>query len=124
MGFGSARAKRSREALFQERLNQTRNSNKRKKVNAQITNAYRDIFVGAKIGDSSLSAKGQIGLNELTRDLFAWNAKQEIENMIFPDLESLVESALEAVYNDVRIANQSGLNVQKNITQRKALGLE
>ena len=44
MGFGSARAKRSREALFQERLNQTRNSNKRKKVNAQITNAYRNNF--------------------------------------------------------------------------------
>jgi hypothetical protein len=124
MGFGSARAKRSREALYQERLNQTRNSNKRKKVNAQITNAYRDIFVGAKIGDSSLSAKGQIRLNELTRDLFAWNAKQDIENMIFPDLERLVESALEAVYNDIRIANQSGLNIQKNITQRKALGLE
>mgnify|MGYP003132753047 CR=1 FL=1 len=124
MGFGSARAKRSREALYQERLNQTRNSNKRKKVNAQITNAYRDIFIGAKIGDNSLSAKGQIRLNELTRDLFAWNAKQDIENMIFPDLERLVESALEAVYNDIRIANQSGLNIQKNITQRKALGLE
>ena len=124
MGFGSARAKRSREALFQERLNQTRNSNKRKKVNAQITNAYRDIFVGSKIGDSSLSANGQIKLNELTRDLFAWNAKQDIENMIFPDLERLIESALEAVYNDIRIANKSGLNIQKNITQRKALGLE
>jgi hypothetical protein len=124
MGFGSARAKRSREALYQERLNQTRNSNKRKKVNAQITNAYRDIFVGSKIGDSSLSADGQIKLNELTRDLFAWNAKQDIENMIFPDLERLVESALEAVYNDIRIANKSGLNIQKNITQRKALGLE
>jgi len=39
----------------------------------------------------------------LTRDLFAWNAKQDIENMIFPDLERLVESALEAVYNDIRI---------------------
>ena len=51
-------------------------------------------------------------------------AKQDIENMIFPDLERLVESALEAVYNDIRIANQSGLNIQKNITQRKALGLE
>ncbi len=124
LGFGSARAKRSREALYQERLNQTRNSNKRKKVNAQITNAYRDIFVGSKLGDGSLSAKGQIRLNELTRDLFAWNAKQDIENMIFPDLERLVESALEAVYNDIRIANKSGLNIQKNITQRKALGLE
>ena len=124
MGFGSARAKRSREALWQERLNQTRNSNKRKKVNAQITNAYRDIFVGSKIGDSSLSAKGQIRLNELTRDLFAWNAKQDIENMIFPDLERLVQEALEAVYNDIRIANKSGLNIQKNLTQRKALGLE
>ena len=44
--------------------------------------------------------------------------------MIFPDLERLVQEALEAVYNDIRIANKSGLNIQKNITQRKALGLE
>ena len=45
--------------------------------------------------------QGQIKLNELTRDLFAWNAKQDIENMIFPDLERLVESALEAVSSGV-----------------------
>ena len=123
MGFGSARAKRSREALYQERLNATRNSSKKQKVNAQITNAYRDIFVGSKIGDGSLSSKGQIRLNELTRELYKWNAKQDVADMIFPDLDRLVQSALEAVYNDIRIANTSGLNIQKNLTQRKALGL-
>jgi hypothetical protein len=124
MGFGSARAKRSREALYQERLNATRNQSKRQKVNAQITNAYRDIFVGSKTGNSSLSGKGQVRLNELTRALYKWNSKQDIADMIFPDLNSLVKSALEATYNDIRIANKSGLNIVKDITQRKALGLE
>jgi|TARA_R110000851_G_scaffold7719_1_gene29740 hypothetical protein len=123
MGFGSARAKRSREALWQERLNATRNSSKKQKVNAQITNAYRDIFVGSKIGDSSLSFKGQERLNDLTRALWAWNDKQDIENKIIPDLISLMQSALEATYADIRLTNAGGLTLQKNLTQRKALGL-
>ena len=80
------------------KINATRNSSKKQKVNAQITNAYRDIFVGSKIGDSSLSFKGQERLNDLTRALWAWNDKQDIENKIIPDLISLMQSALEATY--------------------------
>ena len=123
IGFGSARAKRSREAIWQERLNATRNASKRQKVNAQITNAYRDIFVGSKIGDSALSFRGQERLNDLTRALWAWNDKQDIQNKIIPDLASLMESALEATYANIRLANAGGLTLQKNLTQRKALGL-
>jgi len=123
MGFGSARMKREREAMYQERLNQTRNQSKKNKFNAQITNAYRDIFVGAKIGNSGLSMKGQERLNELTRELWAWNNKQDIQDMIFVDLQSLVQQAIEATYQMVRTINAGNLNIAKNLKQRKALGL-
>ena len=75
----------------------------------------------SKIGDGNLSAKGQIRLNELTRELFAWNAKQDIANMIFPDLERLVESALEAVYNDIRIANQERIKYTEKFNAKKSV---
>ena len=123
LGFGSARTKRAREALYQERKNATRNQSKRQKVNAQITNAYRDIFLGNKLGDSSMVLKGQEKINEITRDLYKWNNKQDISDMIFLDLNALVQQALEATYNDIRLTKDP-LNIGKNIKQRKALGLE
>ena len=123
IGFGSARNKRAREALYQERKNATRNQSKRQKVNAQITNAYRDIFVGNQIGNSKMVLKGQQELNDITRELFKWNNKQDISDMIFPDLNALMQQALEATYSDVRLTKDP-LNIGKNIKQRKALGLE
>ena len=124
IGFGSARMKRSREALWQERLNATRNAGKKKKVNAQITNAYRNIFVGGNNNDSRLVAKGQEDLDRLYRELVKWNSKQDIQNQIFPDLTALVQQALEATYADIRLTSKDKLNIMKNLKQRKALGLD
>ena len=122
IGFGSARLKRSREALWQERLNATRNASKKKKINAQITNAYRDIFVGSRSGNSGLSANGQIELNKIYRELMKWNSKQDIQNQIFPDLIRLMQQGLEATYADLRLVGKDKLNIEKNLKQRKALG--
>jgi hypothetical protein len=122
IGFGSSRMKRSREALWQERLNATRNAGKKKKINAQITNAYRDIFVGGNVNDSRLMSKGQENLDRLYRELVKWNSKQDIQNQIFPDLTALVQQALEATYADIRLTSTDKLNIMKNLKQRKALG--
>ncbi len=124
VGFGSARMKRSREALWQERLNATRNQKMKSKFNNRITNAYRDIFTGSKTGNSGLSISGQEKLDSIMTDLYKWNSRQEIQNMIFVDLERLVQSALEASFNEIRIINSGALNVAPNLKQRKILGLE
>ena len=124
IGFGSARLKRNREAIWQERLNATRNASKKKKINAQITNAYRDIFVGANVGNAGLSAEGQLELNKIYRELMKWNSKQDIQNQIFPDLTRLMQQALEATYADIRLIGKDKLNIEKNLKQRKALGLD
>ena len=124
IGFGSARLKRNREAIWQERLNATRNASKQKKINAQITNAYRDIFVGANVGNSGLAAEGQLELNKIYRELMKWNSKQDIQNQIFPDLTRLMQQALEATYADIRLIGKDKLNIEKNLKQRKALGID
>ena len=67
--------------------------------------------------------KGQEKINEITRDLYKWNNKQDISDMIFLDLNALVQQALEATYSDIRLTKDP-LNIGKNIKQRKALGLE
>ena len=124
VGFGSARMKRSREALWQERLNATRNQKMKSRFNNRITNAYRDIFTGSKTSNSGLSISGQEKLDSIMTDLYKWNSRQEIQNMIFVDLERLVQSALEASFNEIRIINSGALNVAPNLKQRKILGLD
>ena len=98
MGFGSARLKREREAVYMERFYQTRSGKIKRKFNAQITNAYRDILIGNKKGDSNLVLDGQQRLQDLTRELYLWNSKQLPSDMIFVDLDSLWEEAILA-YN-------------------------
>ena len=49
MGFGSARTKRAREAEYMARFYETRNQKKQRAMNAQLTNAYRDIIMEIKI---------------------------------------------------------------------------
>ena len=98
MGFGSARLKREREAVYMERFYQTRSGKVKRKFNARITNAYRDILIGNKKGDSNLVLDGQQRLQDLTRELYLWNSKQLPSDMIFVDLDSLWEEAILA-YN-------------------------
>ncbi len=74
MGFGSARTKRAREAEYMARFYETRNQKKQRSMNAQLTNAYRDIIMGNKKNDSALSLRGQKKINELTREFYKWNS--------------------------------------------------
>ena len=124
MGFGSARLKLEREAVYMVRFYQTRSGKVKRKFNARITNAYRDIFVGANVGNSGLAAEGQLELNKIYRELMKWNSKQDIQNQIFPDLTRLMQQALEATYADIRLIGKDKLNIEKNLKQRKALGLD
>ena len=53
-----------------------------------------------------------------------WNSKQDIQNQIFPDLTRLMQQALEATYADIRLIGKDKLNIEKNLKQRKALGID
>ena len=93
MGFGSARMKREREAAYMERFYSTRSGKVKKRFNAQITNAYRDILIGNKKGDSDLVLDAQQRIQDLTRELYKWNSKQKPADMIFVELDRLWDEA-------------------------------
>ena len=102
MGFGSARTKRAREAEYMSRFYETRNQKKQRAMNAQLTNAYRDIIMGNKKNDSALSLKGQQKINELTRELYKWNSSVDPKDAIYIDLNRAWDEAIKSANKGAR----------------------
>ena len=105
MGFGSAKTKRAREAEYMSRFYQTRGMKKQRSINAQVTNAFRDIIMANRSGDKSKSMKAQLKVNELTRELYKWNSSVDPMDMIIIDVNRLWQQAL--------IASSQGLRDMK-----------
>ena len=102
MGFGSARTKRMREAEYMSRFYETRNQKKQRAMNAQLTNAYRDIIIGNKNNDSALSMRGQQKVNELTRELYKWNSSVDPKDAVYIDLDRAWDEAIKASNRSAR----------------------
>jgi hypothetical protein len=113
MGFGSARTKRAREAEYMSRFYETRSMKKQRSMNAKITNAFRDIIIGNRRGDKSLSIAGQKKVNELTRELYKWNSSVDPMDAIFIDLNRLWDEAVAASTGAVRDLNLSPQTQQR-----------
>ena len=102
MGFGSARTKRAREAEYMARFYETRNQKKQRAMNAQLTNAYRDIIIGNRNNDSALSMRGQQKVNELTRELYKWNSSVDPKDAVYIDLDRAWDEAIKASSRSAR----------------------
>ena len=113
MGFGSARTKRAREAEYMSRFYETRSMKKQRSMNARVTNAFRDIIIGNRRGDKSLSMAGQKKVNELTRELYKWNSSVDPRDAIFIDLNRLWDEAVAASTGAVRDLNLSPQTQQR-----------
>jgi len=116
MGFGSARTKRAREAEYMARFYETRGQKKQRSMNAKLTNAYRDIILGNKKGDSALSLSGQKRINELTRELYKWNSSVDPMDAIYIDLNRVWD---EAIKSSNRTARDWSLSPQTQKRMRK-----
>jgi len=102
MGFGSAKTKRAREAEYMSRFYQTRGMKKQRSINAQVTNAFRDIIMANRSGDKAKSMKAQLKVNELTRELYKWNSSVDPMDMISIDVNRLWQQALLASNQGLR----------------------
>jgi hypothetical protein len=71
-------------------------------MNAQLTNAYRDIIMGNKKNDSALSLRGQKKINELTRELYKWNSSVDPKDAIYIDLNRAWDEAIKAANKPAR----------------------
>ena len=78
---------------------------KQRSINAQVTNAFRDIIMANRSGDKSKSMKAQLKVNELTRELYKWNSSVDPMDMIIIDVNRLWQQAL--------IASSQGLRDMK-----------
>jgi hypothetical protein len=86
---------------------------KQRSMNARVTNAFRDIIIGNRRGDKSLSMAGQKKVNELTRELYKWNSSVDPRDAIFIDLNRLWDEAVAASTGAVRDLNLSPQTQQR-----------
>ena len=93
-------------------------------MNARITNAYRDIILAQKEGDTSRILKAQAEIQEITKDIMKFNSKVPPHMVFTPDLERLFDQALQAVYPNYRLEKGGIKNYNEKRNIRIRLGLE
>jgi len=124
VGFTPTAIAKEREALFQERKLDKGMNLFRQRKNAQISNAYRDIIIGGMKYDADLINEGQQKLADIFADVMEHNANQLPHLLFIPDIRSLRNEAMKAVYPGYRIATENKKLVGEKRKVRLALGLD
>jgi len=124
VGFSPAQIGKEREALFQERKLDKGLNLFRQRLNARITNAYRDIIIGGMKHDGRLINEGQQALADAMADLYDHNSNNPPHLVYFPDIRSLHREALKAVYPQYRIATENKKLIGEKRKVRLSLGLD
>ena len=124
MGYTPNKIAKAREALYLEKKVGGATSGYRQRMNARITNAYRDIILAQKEGDTSRILKAQAEIQELTKDIMKFNSKVPPHMVFTPDLERLFDQALQAVYPNYRLEKGGIKNYNEKRNIRIRLGLD
>jgi hypothetical protein len=124
MGYTPNKIAKAREALYLEKKVGGATSGYRQKINARITNAYRDIILAQKEGDTSKILEAQAKIQELTKDIIKFNSKVPPHMVFTPDLERLFDQALQAVYPNYRLEKGGIKNYNEKRNIRIRLGLD
>ena len=124
IGFTPAQIAKEREAFYQEgKLDKAVNV-KRQRINAKITNAYRDMYVGGLNHNGELINEAQQKLGDIFLELAEYNSRQPAHLQFFPDIRRLRNEALAAVYPQYRIMRKNKDMAAEKIKLRLALGLD
>lgn len=124
MGYTPSKIAKAREALYLEKKVGGATSGYRQKMNARITNAYRDIILAQKEGDTSRVLDAQVKIQEITKDIIKFNSKVPPHMVFTPDLERLFDQALQAVYPNYRLEKGGIKNYNEKRNIRIRLGLD
>lgn len=124
MGYTPNKIAKAREALYLEKKVGGATSGYRQRINARITNAYRDIILAQKEGDTSRILKAQAEIQEITKDIMKFNSKVPPHMVFTPDLERLFDQALQAVYPNYRLEKGGIKNYNEKRNIRIRLGLD
>ena len=123
VGFTPTEISKNRELLYLERNLDRAGSGFKKRMNARITNALRDIILGGQRRDADLINDGQSQFRELMAESVEHNLNNKPHLMYTPDMNRLRMEAIVAINPNYRLQGNKKTIAEK-IRLRKALGLD
>jgi len=124
VGFTPTELSKNREALYLERKLDRAASGFKQRMNAQITNALRNIILGGQRKDASLINDGQAEIKKLLAKIVEHNVNNPPHMVFIPDMSRLQSEALKAINPQYRIGSTNQKTVAEKMRLRKALGLD
>tara|TARA_R110000744_G_scaffold117411_5_gene219550 strand:- start:9892 stop:17496 length:7605 start_codon:yes stop_codon:yes gene_type:complete len=123
LGFTSTEVSKNREALFLERKLDRAGSGFTKRMNAQITNALRDMILGGQRRDTKLINEGQQKIRDLMAKIIEHNKNNKPHLAFTPDMNRLRLEAISAINPNYRLMGNKKTMMEK-IKLRKSMGLD
>jgi len=125
LGFASNKVAKERDALFRERMIDTKHQQAHRQFNARYKEAYRDLYMAENITfDPSLTADTYKRLGKLRVDVIKFNTKMDGKYAYRPDTARLFEEGRQQANPKARIYSSDKLNIQEKMKNRESLGLD
>ena len=93
-------------------------------MNTRLTNAFKEIIIGNKEGDTSRMRKGQEQIQKLTEEIIRFNSKVPPNLVFIPDIDRLQDQAKMELYTDYRLEKQNKKFFNEKRNLRIRLGLD
>jgi hypothetical protein len=123
IGFTPTEISKNRELLYLERNLDRAGSGFKKRMNARITNALRDMILGGQRKDADLINDGQSQIRELMVEIAEHNLNNKPHLMYTPDMNRLRMEAVVAINPNYRVQSNKKTIAEK-MRLRKAMGLD
>jgi hypothetical protein len=123
LGFTPTEISKNRELLYLERNLDRAGSGFKKRMNARITNALRDMILGGQRRDADLINDGQSQIRELMAEIAEHNLNNKPHLMYTPDMNRLRMEAIVAINPNYRLQGNKKTIAEK-IRLRKSMGLD
>jgi len=125
LGFASNKVAKEREALFRERMIDTKHQQAHRQFNARYKEAYRDLYMAENITfDPALTADAYKRLGELRLDVIKFNTRMDGKYAYRPDTARLFEEGRQQANPKARIYSSDKLNIKEKMKNRESLGLD
>ena len=124
LGFASNKVAKEREALFRERMIDTKHEKAHRQFNARYKEAYRDLYMAENITfDPTLTADAYKRIREINLDVIKFNTKMDGKYAYRPDTARLFEEGRQQANPKARIYSSDKLNIKEKMKNRESLGL-
>ena len=125
LGFSSNRVAKERDALFRERMIDSKNEGAHRQFNARYKEIFRDIYMGENIlRDPALVKDAYERRRKLILDIIKFNSNIDGQYYYRPDTNRLYNEGRLQANPKARIDSADKLNIKEKNKNRKSLGLD